>query len=107
MEFLADPVRSASDIPYSDYPRSGKKARASCVVRELTPDDRNYVLAAFFFANGEAALPALIAAQRFFAASAIAFRPAALSLRFAGAGAAAGEANSLLRGGLPRRLTVP
>jgi hypothetical protein len=36
----------------------------------------------FVFANGEGALPALIAAQRRRAAAAIAFRPAALSLRF-------------------------
>ena len=39
------------------------------------------------FAKGDRALPALIAAQRFLAASAMAFRPAALRvwLRFAGA----------------------
>jgi hypothetical protein len=35
----------------------------------------------FLFANGDGALPALIAAHRFRAASAIAFRPAALSRR--------------------------
>ena len=46
------------------------------------------------FANGEGALPALMAAQRFLAASAIAFRPAALRVRFCLAGAAGGRAGT-------------
>src|SRR5258707_11336585 len=82
-----------------------------------------YRFAAFFlarFANGEGALPALIAAHRFLAASAIAFRPAALRVRlpFAGALGAAGcdrfdasrAAAAFFRpdpGGRPRRLSGP
>lgn len=46
----------------------------------VCPEGQNYFLG-FAFANGDGALPALIAAQRRRAASAIAFRPAALSLR--------------------------
>jgi hypothetical protein len=37
---------------------------------------------AAFLANGDVALPALMAAQRFLAASTMAFRPAALNVRF-------------------------
>src|SRR5271169_6734252 len=70
---------------------------------------KDYAPAAFFFAKGEGALPALMAAQRFLAASAMAFRPAALRVRFAvaGAGAETARANALLAGGRPRRFTVP
>lgn len=82
-------------------------------------------LADFFFAdaeNGEEALPALIAAQRRLAASAIAFRPATLSLRLRRVGAlveaggrfpsgriALSAAARFLPGpgGRPRRLTEP
>jgi len=42
------------------------------------------------FANGEAALPALIAAHLFRAASEIAFRPAALNFRLRRTGCRAG-----------------
>jgi len=54
-------------------------------------------------ANGDGALPALIAAQRFLAASAMALRPAALRVRFCFAGA---FATGFLPdpGGRPRRL---
>ena len=72
-----------------------------------------YAYAAFrfaLFANGDGTLPALIAAHRFLAASAMAFLPAALSLRlrFAGTGVGAGAtAASGFFGGLPRRFVGP
>lgn len=54
-------------------------------VGDSTITEDAYGFASFFtladFANGEGALPAFIAAHRFLAASAIAFRPAALNLR--------------------------
>jgi len=63
-------------------------------------------LAFFNLANGDGVLPALIAAQRFFTASAIAFRPAALSVRLALAGAA--EVGLLTDpGGRPRLFSEP
>jgi hypothetical protein len=58
----------------------------------------------FFGANGDGALPALIAAQRLRAASPIAFLPAALNVRF-GVGATFFGAGALAffePGGLPR-----
>ena len=54
----------------------------------MAHSDRLDYFAAFFVplaANGEAALPVLTRAHLFLAASAIAFRPAALSFRFGGA----------------------
>jgi hypothetical protein len=62
------------------------------------------------FANGDGALPALIAAQRFLAAAAIAFRPAALNLRLRQTGCctfSVGANDAGFRpdpGGRPRRL---
>ena len=53
------------------------------------------------FAKGDRALPALIAAQRFLAASAMAFRPAALRVRLRFAGAIVRDP-----GGRPRRFPV-
>jgi hypothetical protein len=60
------------------------------------------------FANGERALPALISAQRFFAAATIALRVAALSLRFGFANGAASAGAAVFRapGGRPRRFPV-
>lgn len=58
--------------------------------------------------TGDGALPALIAAQRFLAASAIAFRPAALNLRLGLAGAkTAAPAGDCLFGEGPRRFGEP
>jgi hypothetical protein len=77
---------------------------------------KSYFLPAFFavFAKGDGALPARMAAQRRLAASAIAFRPAALRVRLpeAAAGAEAGAeagaaALTVDPGGRPRRLTEP
>jgi hypothetical protein len=63
------------------------------------------------FANGDVALPALIAAQRFFAASAIALLPAALRVRFratsADDGTTSGALGFLIPGGRPRRFVEP
>jgi hypothetical protein len=63
----------------------------------------------FAFPNGLGALPALIAAHRFLAASAIAFLPAALILRFRalGAGAENFGADAFLPGGRPRFFAGP
>ncbi len=86
--------------------------------------DKAYDFPGFFFANGEAALPAFISAHLFLAASAIAFRPAALSFRLGGAALAEAGltqlgmlsavdpeiASPFFRpdpGGLPRRFTEP
>jgi hypothetical protein len=75
------------------------------------------ILYAFFFfaafANGDFAFPALISAHLRRAASAIAFRPAALMVRLTGFGAAglgvvaATTARLAGPGGLPRRLAGP
>jgi hypothetical protein len=65
------------------------------------------------FANGDAALPALIAAHRFLAASAMAFRPAALKRRLRRTGGCAisgtvgADAGGFRPGGRPRRLPPP
>jgi hypothetical protein len=70
----------------------------------------DYHVAAFFrfaFANGDGALPALIAAHRFRTASAIAFRPTALILRLRRTGATAETAGANALGGRPRRFTGP
>jgi hypothetical protein len=63
----------------------------------------------YFLANGLGALPALIAAHRFFAAFAIAFLAAALSLRFRALGADAENfgADAFLPGGRPRCFAGP
>lgn len=63
----------------------------------------------FAFANGLAALPALIAAHRLRAASAIAFRAAALRvrLRAVGADTSTAGADTLVTGGRPRRFVGP
>jgi hypothetical protein len=62
-----------------------------------------------FLANGLGALPALIAAHRFFAAADIAFRPAPLIFRLCATGAATGTAGAgpFLPGGRPRRFAGP
>ena len=56
---------------------------------QLRPNDRRSYFFRVAFEKGDGALPALIAAQRRFAASAIALRPAALSLRLGEAAFAA------------------
>jgi hypothetical protein len=62
-----------------------------------------------FFPTGEDAFPALIAAHRLFAASAIAFRPAALNLglRRTGVGVETAWAAALIAAGRPRRFAGP
>jgi hypothetical protein len=81
----------------------------------LTPEQPPKRVLRYFFrlavANGDGALPALIAAHRRLAASAIAFRPAALSSRFAGALTLLTEAPATILssdfGGRPRRFVGP
>jgi hypothetical protein len=78
---------------------------------ELECDPNIYPYAAFrfvLFAKGERALPALISTHRLRAASAMAFRPAALNFRFGFAVALRSDSASLLRdpGGRPRRFPV-
>jgi len=76
-----------------DRNRHGEKRRTD-IGDGRTSDGNAYAFADSFtfadFANGEAALPALIAAHRLRAASAMAFRPAALSLRLRRLGCATG-----------------
>jgi hypothetical protein len=95
----------------SSFDDNSTGERAIACTHRLAPGERQPFSTVFLFAvaNGLGALPAFIAAQHLFAASAIAFRAVALSVRFGSTGDCAGKAlpDTLVAGRLLTRLAGP